>query len=561
MIPHSLTTLVLLLATSFLEIQAAAPNLDQLFQKQAAAHAQYTATARKVDIVILPTPASAVAKSIPVFESHPVPHPLPPRDHHHQDHHNAVKRFMRVKKDKEGASDLEVRADQYPLKADNSTSQSKDRTPSNDASASPIKGTYKGASSYYLFALNDDARNRVLDAMVSGGFKVVRIFVSDVYANNKGSDSVAVKDGECFALSVKNGADIDSFAVEPYAVGTYDDTILYKIDQLMLECSNRGPCRIISSQPSAAADSCRLRRSQACHRAVGPIRTRILVDQLVSLAVVLSVANFADSNLCAVTLSSSESSNPDHLELSKSPTRACSTSTAIWPPLSIDVFRTSSSTRTSSWEGRPGRGSTVSFTRSKLRMSRKGSVPSSFREQGEKRFLILYLIRQHMGMASASWTCDRSKHLKSLLPSGTSIKISSGGGITTQSSLGDWATSCWAIDVVSVHDYGTDAATTVAAINDARQRFPNKVRSDSFHFTVPCIECRPAPVQEVYLGEFGASGNNKAAILKSFVQALDASNISWMVWQVVNPGKGPADFEVSFRACFVVLELLLILVR
>lgn len=84
-----------------------------------------------------------------------------------------------------------------------------------------------------------------------------------------------------------------------------------------------------------------------------------------------------------------------------------------------------------------------------------------------------------MGMASESWTCDRSKHLKSLLPSGTSIKISSGGGITTQSSLGNWATSCWAIDVISVHDYGTDAATTVAAINSARQNFPNKVRSAS----------------------------------------------------------------------------------
>ena len=129
-------------------------------------------------------------------------------------------------------------------------------------------------------------------------------------------------------------------------------------------------------------------------------------------------------------------------------------------------------------------------------------------------------------MASSSWTCDRSKYLKSLLPADSSIKVSSGGGITTLTSLGNWATSCASIDVVSVHDYGTDAATTVAAINAARSNFPNK---------------------EIYLGEFGASGNNKAAVLKSFVNALDASNISWMVWQVVNPGKGAADFEVSWR--------------
>lgn len=51
---------------------------------------------------------------------------------------------------------------------------------------------------------------------------MIRIFIASVYANNKGSDSIAVND------------------LEPDAVGTYDDDILYKVDQLMLECKERG---------------------------------------------------------------------------------------------------------------------------------------------------------------------------------------------------------------------------------------------------------------------------------------------------------------------------------
>ena len=172
---------------------------------------------------------------------------------------------MKVKRDPEAkesdaSSDLEARADQFPLKKENGTDSSSartDRTPSKDtvvssssnsttksdlSSSSPIKGTYKGASSYYLFALNDGARKAVLDALVSGGFKVIRIFVSDVYANNKGSDSVAVNDGAFLTSQPRVARRLTSIcrSVEPYAVGKFDDTILFKIDQLMLECSQRG---------------------------------------------------------------------------------------------------------------------------------------------------------------------------------------------------------------------------------------------------------------------------------------------------------------------------------
>ena len=58
--------------------------------------------------------------------------------------------------------------------------------------------------------------------MQAAGLKTVRIFISYTYAGNKGSNNVQIND------------------LEPNQLGQYDDTILLRIDQLMLECSKRG---------------------------------------------------------------------------------------------------------------------------------------------------------------------------------------------------------------------------------------------------------------------------------------------------------------------------------
>lgn len=79
-----------------------------------------------------------------------------------------------------------------------------------------------GASSYFLHALQTPDRLAVLNAMQAANLKVVRIFIGSIYANAKGSGNVAVPD------------------VEPKTLGVYDDTILLKIDQLMVECQARG---------------------------------------------------------------------------------------------------------------------------------------------------------------------------------------------------------------------------------------------------------------------------------------------------------------------------------
>ena len=57
-------------------------------------------------------------------------------------------------------------------------------------------GMFKGVSSYYLFALDDGPRRAVLDAIKGGGFSVVRIFLSGVHGNCKGSGNGPVPDRE-----------------------------------------------------------------------------------------------------------------------------------------------------------------------------------------------------------------------------------------------------------------------------------------------------------------------------------------------------------------------------
>lgn len=166
--------------------------------------------------------------------------------------------------------ELEQRAaEQYPLMSNSSASQpanswAASATPNPTASAplvnsavtapatlqSPVPtapveptGYFAGVSSYYLFALNDNDRYAVLDAVSGAGLSVVRIFIAGVGANNKGSSNDAVPDRE-YDLSDRFAAVADCVRkVEPNQVGQYDDTILYKIDQLMYDCKQRGQYR------------------------------------------------------------------------------------------------------------------------------------------------------------------------------------------------------------------------------------------------------------------------------------------------------------------------------
>jgi mannan endo-1,4-beta-mannosidase len=62
----------------------------------------------------------------------------------------------------------------------------------------------------------------VLDAIRDAKLKTLRIFISQTLQNNKNTGSVAMPD------------------IEPQTVGTWDDTQLRAIDQLMVEARERG---------------------------------------------------------------------------------------------------------------------------------------------------------------------------------------------------------------------------------------------------------------------------------------------------------------------------------
>lgn len=307
-------------------------------------------------------------------------------------------------------------------------------------------GYFHGASSYYLHAMAADERYAVLDALKDGGFSVVRIFIASVGANNKGSNSQAVND------------------VEPNTIGTYDDTILNLVDQLMYDCSQRGLKLLITLGDRYA---------------LGWWSTD-------AYALSLGIVKAGSSGVQQVT------------DASK--------------------FYTSSSAA-ASWDNRMAH--ILAHKNSLLGnkpWSQLGSVVYAFEPQNEPQ--------GHMSLVSSSWVCDRAEKLQSLLSSaGSSILVSSGGGITTTTSLDSSFTGCDALDVISVHDYGTDATTTVNALVSAQKSLGSS--------------------KAVIMGEWGATGQNKATIVKNFVSGFKAAGIPQMVWEVTSPGKGAADFEIA----------------
>ena len=88
--------------------------------------------------------------------------------------------------------------------------------------AAPALRNWAGADSFFLFALSEADRIAHLSAMRNASMKVVRIFISAVGNGAKGSSSTATPD------------------LEPVTVGVYNDTILHRIDQLMVEAVQYG---------------------------------------------------------------------------------------------------------------------------------------------------------------------------------------------------------------------------------------------------------------------------------------------------------------------------------
>ncbi|PSK42055.1 hypothetical protein B9Z65_3969 [Elsinoe australis] len=92
--------------------------------------------------------------------------------------------------------------------------------PTNKSGAS-ISTSWAGVNSYFLHAYQKNDRLVVLDAIKDVELKTLRLFISHTQANNKNTNSVEMPD------------------IEPKNVGTWDDTQLLAIDQLMIEAHER----------------------------------------------------------------------------------------------------------------------------------------------------------------------------------------------------------------------------------------------------------------------------------------------------------------------------------
>ena len=83
--------------------------------------------------------------------------------------------------------------------------------------------SWAGISNYYLWSCNATVRAEALNAARAAGLRVVRVFL------------VATTGGGAVAAC----ADTPTPDLEPNAVGSYDDTILERLDQLLHEASER----------------------------------------------------------------------------------------------------------------------------------------------------------------------------------------------------------------------------------------------------------------------------------------------------------------------------------
>ena len=84
--------------------------------------------------------------------------------------------------------------------------------------------SWAGISNYYLWSCNATVRAEALNAVRAAGLRVVRVFL------------VATTGGGAVAAC----ADTPTPDLEPNVVGSYDDTILERLDQLLYEASERG---------------------------------------------------------------------------------------------------------------------------------------------------------------------------------------------------------------------------------------------------------------------------------------------------------------------------------
>lgn len=252
---------------------------------------------------------------------------------------------------------------------------------------SSLDGYFYGGNNYFAYSMATDQRHQVLDAMKAAGMQYLRIFLTEVGAESKGSNSIAVPD------------------VEPKEVGTYDDTILESIDQLMVDASQRGIKLLIALHDRYAVG---FWNTDAYAYKFGVVSGGSGAQQ------VADASSYYTSTQAQQAIDNRITHVLNH--------KNAKMGNKAWKDLSEGIF--------------------------------------AFEAENEPM--------GHMDDVDNNWVCDRSKTIKGLVGN-SGIMITTGGGTDFTESQKSWNTNCQYVDIVAAHDYGTDSGTAISSLQNIKK--------------------------------------------------------------------------------------------
>jgi mannan endo-1,4-beta-mannosidase len=104
----------------------------------------------------------------------------------------------------------------------------------------------------------------------------------------------------------------------------------------------------------------------------------------------------------------------------------------------------------------------------------------------------------------------------------TNKPLAGGGNEFPNSDIPEnWA--CPTLDLIDIHSY--------SGVSEFKTKAP------------VALQHALAAKKLVLFEEFGATGSDKASVVKQHIDVFNGLKVPWMIWQINKPGKGAADFE------------------
>lgn len=154
-----------------------------------------------------------------------------------------------------------------------------------------------------------------------------------------------------------------------------------------------------------------------------------------------------------------------------------------------------------------------------------GSYPWKYLSEAVFSFEPQHEAFGHVDVYNLDWLCNMCAYIKSVLGT-TPIFVSTGGGTNFSTSLSDETFQCPQIDIISIHSFDTSSSNAQATLSSAVSQAESKGK-------------------RIVLEEFGAKTTNKTQILSGIATVANDLGVPWLFWEVMIPGQGAQDFEVS----------------